>query len=140
MAGDSRRLMMRGHWVCDNLCLISMDLNANALSRELESGSGTSMTLAEFKRSLTKRTPPVELSPALTGLWWAGKDQWDTAHSVVMDEEDKDCARVHAYLHRLEKDDDNARYWYRRAGTSMASGPFQAEWDAIARDLLAKSS
>lgn len=97
------------------------------------------MTLAEFKRSLTKRTPPAELSPALIGLWWAGKDQWDTAHSVVMDESGKDCARVHAYLHRLEKDEDNARYWYRRAGTPAATGSLQAEWDAIARDLLAKS-
>jgi hypothetical protein len=97
------------------------------------------MTLAEFKRSLTRQTPPAELPAALTGLWWAGKDKWDTAHAVVMDEDGKDCARVHAYLHRLEQDEDNARYWYRRAGTPVATGSFEAEWEAIARDLLAKS-
>lgn len=97
------------------------------------------MTLAEFKRSLSKRTPPVELSPALTALWWAGKDKWDTAHSLVMDESCKDCARVHAYLHRVEKDEENARYWYRRAGMPMATGALKAEWTAIARNLLVKA-
>ena len=97
------------------------------------------MTLAEFKRSLDKRTPPAELSPALTGLWWAGKGKWETAHSLVMDEAGKDCARVHAYLHRLEKDEENARYWYRRAGTPAATGALKVEWAAIVRDLLAKT-
>ena len=97
------------------------------------------MTLAEFKRSLGKRIPPAELSPALTGLWWAGKDKWDTAHAVVMYASGKDCARVHAYLHRFEKDEENARYWYRRAGVPAASGTLKAEWVEIARDLLAKS-
>ena len=94
------------------------------------------MTFAEFKRSLSKRAPPAELSPALTALWWAGKNQWDKAHALVMDEGGKDCARVHAYLHRLEKDLENARYWYRRAGVPVASGPLEAEWVAIVRDLL----
>jgi hypothetical protein len=94
------------------------------------------MTFAEFKQSLSKRTPPEELSPALAALWWAGQDQWDKAHALVMDENGKDCARVHAYLHRLEKDLENARYWYRRAGIPAASGPLEAEWGAIVRDLL----
>jgi hypothetical protein len=97
------------------------------------------MTLAEFKRSLAKPKPPADLSAALTGLWWAGKDQWDTAHTLVMDEGGKDCARVHAYLHRVEQDDENARYWYRQAGVPAETGSLEAEWDAIARDLLAKS-
>jgi hypothetical protein len=97
------------------------------------------MIFAEFKRCLAKRTPPAELTPALAGLWWAGKDKWDTAHKVVMDEAGKDCARVHAYLHRVEGDAENAAYWYRRAGASVATGSLQAEWAALARDLLAKA-
>jgi hypothetical protein len=97
------------------------------------------MTLAEFKRSLSKRKPPPELSPALAALWWAGTDQWETAHRLVMDESGRDCARVHAYLHRVEKDDANARYWYRQAGVAPETGPLKAEWAAIAHDLLAKS-
>lgn len=97
------------------------------------------MTLAEFKRSLANRTPSADLSPALTALWWAGKDQWDTAHSLVMDEDGKECARVHAYLHRVEKDEENARYWYRRAGVPPETGALDVEWTAIVRDLLAKA-
>ena len=50
------------------------------------------------------RRPPS----ALAGLWWAAKKNWDKAHKLVMDEGGKDCAWVHAYLHRLEGDKDNA--------------------------------
>jgi len=32
------------------------------------------MTLAEFKRTLSRPKPPTDLAPALTALWWAGKD------------------------------------------------------------------
>ena len=53
-----------------------------------------------------------------------------------MDEDGKDCAWVHAYLHRVEGDLENARYWYRRAGREAAHGELQAEWEAIARSLL----
>lgn len=95
------------------------------------------MTLAEFKRSLSKPRPPAGLSVALTALWWAGKDDWERAHKIVMDEGGKDCAWVHGYLHRLEGDLENARYWYRRAGKPEASGALPAEWAAIATDLLA---
>jgi hypothetical protein len=95
------------------------------------------MTLAEFERSLAMRQPPSGLSPALVGLWWAGKEHWDKAHAVVMDEVGKECARVHAHLHRIEKDAANAGYWYRRAGVPAATGSLRAEWRAIARELLA---
>jgi hypothetical protein len=94
------------------------------------------MTLAEFKRSLSKTKPPGDLAPALVGLWWAAKDDWDKAHKLVMDEAGKDCAWVHAYLHRVEGDLGNARYWYKQAGQPPASGPLPAEWAAIASALL----
>ena len=71
------------------------------------------MTPAEFKRSLSKTKPPSGLSLAVTGLWWAGKNDWNKAHKIVMDDDGADCAWVHAYLHRVEGDRDNARYWYR---------------------------
>jgi hypothetical protein len=96
------------------------------------------MTLTEFRRSLSRRAPPPQLSAALAGLWWAGKDRWERAHKVVMDENGKDCARVHGYLHRVEGDLENARYWYRRAGVPAPTGTVNAEWAAIARDLLSK--
>jgi hypothetical protein len=94
------------------------------------------MTLVEFKESMKRSRPPPGLAPALTALWWAGKDDWDKAHRIVMDESGKDCAWVHAYLHRREGDLDNARYWYRRAQRAEASGPLPDEWSAIAQALL----
>ena len=62
------------------------------------------MMLAEFERTLAQLKPPAGLAPALVALWWAGSDQWDKAHAVVMDEGDKECAWVYAYLHRVEGD------------------------------------
>jgi hypothetical protein len=94
------------------------------------------MNLSQFKNSLGSAKPPSGLAPALAALWWAGKDKWDKAHNIVMDEGDKDCAWVHAYLHRVEGDLDNARYWYRRAQRPVPSKPVAAEWDAIAEILL----
>ena len=94
------------------------------------------MSLLAFKRSLSGKTPPAGVSPALAALWWAGKDDWDTAHKLVMDEDDADCAWVHAYLHRVEGDLENARYWYRQARRNPAKGDLAAEWAAIATALL----
>jgi hypothetical protein len=98
------------------------------------------MTLAEFKRSVSKAKPPPGLAPALAALWWAGKDDWERAHALVMDESGKDCAWVHAYLHRVENDIENARYWYRQAGKTPAAGQLRAERDSIAAALLAAST
>jgi hypothetical protein len=94
------------------------------------------MNLGDFKKSLTGKSPPRGLPPALTALWWAGKDDWDQAHRIVMDEDGADCAWVHAYLHRLEGDLGNAGYWYRQAGRNVATGELAAEWAAIAAALL----
>jgi hypothetical protein len=94
------------------------------------------MTPAAFKRSLSGKKPPNGLSAALTALWWAGKDAWDKAHGIVMNEESADCAWVHAYLHRVEGDRDNARYWYRQARRTPATGELASEWAAIAAALL----
>jgi hypothetical protein len=94
------------------------------------------MTPAEFERTLAKPRPPDGIAPALAALWWAGKDDWDKAHKLVMDEDGADCAWVHAYLHRVEGDLDNARYWYRRARRKPAEDNLKAEWLTIASALL----
>jgi hypothetical protein len=94
------------------------------------------MNLSEFKRTLSRSKPPAGVAPALAALWWAGKGEWDKAHGIVMDEAGRDCAWVHAYLHRVEGDLANARYWYRQADRPESTKPLAAEWDAIVQTLL----
>ncbi len=94
------------------------------------------MTFADFHRSLEQDAPPSGLSPALVALWHDGRGDWERAHAVAQDIEDRTGSWVHAYLHRKEGDIGNAHYWYHRAGTTPASGPLDTEWQAIARVLL----
>ena len=98
------------------------------------------MTPSAFKRSLSDKEPPDALSPALTALWWAGNDDWDKAHKIVMDEGGANCAWVHAYLHRVEGDLDNAGYWYRQARRKVATNALKAEWSEIVAALLEKDA
>ncbi len=94
------------------------------------------MTLAEFQRSLTGKAAPRGLAPPLVALWWARSGDWDAAHRIVMSESTREAAWVHAYLHRLEGDADNAAYWYREARRPVATGAHDAEWGAIVAALL----
>ena len=42
--------------------------------------------------------------------------QWDAAHQIVQQYEDTTAAWIQAVLHKIEGDQDNSQYWYRRAG------------------------
>jgi hypothetical protein len=97
------------------------------------------MTFAEFQASLAAKTAPRGLAPALVALWWAQRGDWDKAHKIVMDEDGRDAAWVHAYLHRLEGDAANAAYWYRQARRPTATGAHAAEWAVIAAALLGEA-
>ena len=94
------------------------------------------MDLRAFTESLVHAQPPADLPPALQGLWWDAKGDWDRAHECAQAQADAEGAWVHAYLHRKEGDADNAGYWYRRAKRSAATVPLAAEWEAIAGALL----
>ena len=94
------------------------------------------MTLDDFLQSLTAIEPPLELSPALAGLWWEAKGDWTRAHESAQQGEDINGAWVHAYLHRKEGDPSNAAYWYHRAEKRPARVPLDEEWDEIAGSLL----
>ncbi len=63
--------------------------------------------------------------------------EWDAAHEVVQQyEDDATAAWIHAVLHKIESDPDNARYWYRRADRMdhVADEP-RAELAAIRTEL-----
>lgn len=80
------------------------------------------------------------LSMPLRAMWQAKAGNWDRAHELCQDAGSGDGAWVHGYLHRVEGDAGNARYWYQRAGK-----PFPApetsldhEWLAIVEALAKK--
>jgi hypothetical protein len=95
------------------------------------------VTPAALRASATGAAPPASLAPPVQALWWAAKGDWDRAHKLVQDDDGADAAWVHAYLHRVEGDLPNARYWYGTAGKPAATGALDAEWSAIAAALLA---
>jgi hypothetical protein len=96
------------------------------------------VTLEEFSASLAAAAAPAGLGAPLQALWWAGKDDWDKAHTIAMEASGTDAAWVHAYLHRVEGDTGNAHYWYRQARREPATGALRNEWETIAAELLAR--
>ena len=89
------------------------------------------MTLPEFEACREE-----ELSGLLLALWWDAKGDWSRAHELAQDVEDREGAWVHAYLHRREGEEANARYWYRQAHRPAVKGDLRTEWEAIVRELL----
>jgi hypothetical protein len=96
----------------------------------------TPVDIEAFRESLKAKTPPANLSGPVEALWRAARGEWDAAHALVQDDEGREAAWVHAYLHRVEGDPGNAGYWYRRAGKPVAGGPLDGEWAEIAVALL----
>ena len=71
----------------------------------------------EFIDSLKLDECPRQFDPCLQALWHDARGDWNTAHEIVQRLDTTDAARIHAYLHRKEGDQGNARYWYRQAGS-----------------------
>jgi hypothetical protein len=76
----------------------------------------------------------------LDAIDFALSGQWDAAHGIVQNyEADTTAAWIHAVLHKMEGDDSNSRYWYRRAGKlDRFSEDPQSELAAIRKELAAK--
>ena len=89
-----------------------------------------------FRKTTELNAPPAGTEGPLAALWHAAKGDWHKAHAIVQDDESKDAAWVHAHLHRVEGDQDNARYWYDKADKSVGTMPIDEEWSAITGSLL----
>ena len=51
----------------------------------------------------------------LKAIGLALSGEWNAAHQIVQQYEDASACWIHAVLHKIEGDQDNSRYWYRRA-------------------------
>ena len=94
------------------------------------------MDLESLRASLDDAAPPAGLPPLVQALWHAAKGNWNDAHRIAQNDGGAEGAWLHAYLHRVEGDESNAGYWYRRAGKPHCSDSLEAEWTEIAGTLL----
>ncbi len=71
-------------------------------------------------------------------LAYLRRREWQKAHELVMDLDDKIASRIHGLVHRIEGDLENARYWYAKAEVRFSrSLRLAAELRAIESDLKA---
>ena len=56
---------------------------------------------------------------------------WDTAHHMVQSSSDALSCLIHAWLHRVEGDLWNARYWYNRASEEMPNNSDDEELERL---------
>ncbi len=96
------------------------------------------MDYSTFDQILKENTPPSGLPLLLQALWHDKKGDWEAAHNIAQEIETSDGSWVHAYLHRVEGDEWNAGYWYRRAGRSFPQQSLEEEWDDMVRYFLKK--
>ena len=94
------------------------------------------MNVSSFKESLSGNKPPQGSSVYLNALWYDAKGEWDKAHKLIQDVDDKNAAWIHAYLHRKEGDSVNADYWYSRAGKKRSPFSLEKEWEEIVTALI----
>ena len=94
------------------------------------------MNIEEFRQQNLQQIKSYPL--ALQALWYDYQEDWHKSHKLIDSESDRDCAWVHAYLHRKEGDLWNARYWYRRSGKPESKLSLNEERQQIAEALLEK--
>ena len=61
---------------------------------------------------------------------------WEAAHRLVQDYSDPLSCQIHGYLHRIEGDLDNARYWYQRAGMALPENSIAEEINRLLATLF----
>ena len=98
------------------------------------------LELQTFLDSLSATTPPSGQSELLQSVWYGLKGTWKRAHEIAQQQSGADAAWIHAWLHRIEGDMANARYWYRQAKREPQAGDPAEEGQAIAVGLLAPAS
>ena len=76
---------------------------------------------------------PADRTALIRAVTLAIAGDWQAAHALVDHiEDDPTACWIHACLHKIEGDEANARYWYRRSGQFYESyADAHAEFAAI---------
>lgn len=91
------------------------------------------MRYPDFLHAVSAGQLPEGISVQLQSLWHDARGDWHKAHDLVNDLNDPSSAHIHAYLHRKEGDQGNARYWYSRAGKAPCSLSLTDEWEMLVK-------
>jgi hypothetical protein len=94
------------------------------------------MQFEEYANSLNSNYPPENINQFAQAMWYDAKGDWEKAHNIVQDIENKTAYRIHAYLHRKEGDSGNAGYWYNKASTKLPDYSLEKEWEEIVKAVL----
>lgn len=89
-----------------------------------------------FLGSLKNQVPPMNWQEAFKVLWYDAKGDWKASHHIAQDMHDEIGSWLHAYLHRKEGDEYNARYWYTKAHRPFPKINLNEEQREIIRFLL----
>lgn len=95
------------------------------------------MDAKSFAETTSADAPPEGLARPLQALWWMRKGDWERAHATAQADGTHEGAWVHAHLHRVEGDLDNAAYWYGQAKKPVSKAPLDEEWTALVETLSA---
>ena len=71
----------------------------------------------------------------LKALYLIQEGEWHQSHDIIEKLDTPKAAWIHALLHRIEGDQWNADYWYRKAGKSRPSLSTDQECAAIISEL-----
>lgn len=95
------------------------------------------MTFQDFVNSVSGNEPPYGINELLLALWYDARGDWEAAHNIAQRKEGtRPYDRLHAYLHRVEGDEWNAGYWYRRAGAARPEKSLKEEWEELVEQFL----
>ena len=64
-------------------------------------------------------------------LYYDESGNWNKAHDIVDQINDRAASHIHAYLHRKEGDAWNANYWYNRANQAVCTDSLATEWSKL---------
>ena len=86
---------------------------------------------------LTEKQKPAEkLSGIHLALWYVFNDNWKMAHKTAQKLNTQTACWLHAYLHSVEGDMENADYWYGRAKMESTIIPLETELNDIIKSVF----
>lgn len=94
------------------------------------------MEYSNFISSLNEPEPPENLNQLLQVLWYDAQGDWESAHKIAQVIQTKEGSHLHAYLHRKEGDQTNARFWYKQAQKKSFEGTIETEWETLVKEYI----